>query len=131
MIGQALLAKSEQRLLCNRNTDALQVTTDPASKQEIPESVGVVTSDSLAGESLKEGGAFGEGNPHAAASKQPSAGTTTNNTDTSGATVLPPAVDAESREAQEGWSENAQLNAGKGLGKDAGVGPTYNATSES
>ncbi|KAF2733928.1 hypothetical protein EJ04DRAFT_577243 [Polyplosphaeria fusca] len=105
-----------------------KVTTDPKSKQEIPEAVGIVTSDSLAGESLKSGGAFGEGNPHAAASKQPSAGTTTNNTDTSGATTLPPAVDAEAREAQEGWSENAQLNAGRGLGKEAGVGPTYATT---
>lgn len=85
----------------------------------------MVTSDSLAAESLKGDGAFGQGNPHAAASKQPSHSTTTNTTDTSGATKLAPAVDAETREAQEGWSETQQLNTGRGLGKEAGVGPTY------
>ncbi|KAF2654590.1 hypothetical protein K491DRAFT_659738 [Lophiostoma macrostomum CBS 122681] len=104
-----------------------KVTTDPASKQEIPEAVGVVTSDSLAAESS----AFGEGNPKAATSKQPSRSTTTNNTDTSGATKLDPAPDAEAREAQQGWSESSQLNAGKGLGKEAGVGPTYATTTSS
>ncbi|OCK77186.1 hypothetical protein K432DRAFT_384892 [Lepidopterella palustris CBS 459.81] len=56
---------------------------------------------------------------------QPSYSTTTNNRDTSGATVLAAAPDAEAREAQEGWSENAQLNAGRGLGKAEGRGPTY------
>jgi hypothetical protein len=108
-----------------------KVTKDPAAKQEKPEAVGVVTSDSLAAESLKGSGSFGEGNPHAAASKQPSKSTTTNNTDTSGATTLPPAVDAEAREAREGWSEEQQLNAGKDLGKDAGIGPTYNVSTGS
>ncbi|KAF1962297.1 hypothetical protein CC80DRAFT_588862 [Byssothecium circinans] len=100
-------------------------------KNAVPESVGVVTSDSLAAESLKGSGTFGEGNPHAAASKQPSHSTTTNTTDTSAATKLPPAVDAEAREAQEGWSETQQLQAGKGLGKEFGVGPTYNTNSGS
>jgi hypothetical protein len=33
--------------------------------------------------------------------------------------------------AQEEWSENAQLNAGRGLGKKEGVGPTYNTTGSS
>lgn len=103
-----------------------QVTTDPRSKQEIPEAVGIVTSDSLAAESLKGSGSFGENNPHAQASKQPSHSTTTNTTDVSGATRLAPAVDAEAREAQEGWSENSQLNAGAGLQKDSGAEPTYN-----
>ena len=57
--------------------------------------------------------------------KQPSYSTTTNTTDTSNATKLDPAPDAESRDAQQGWGEEAQLNAGRGLGKEAGVGPTY------
>ncbi|KAF2643872.1 hypothetical protein P280DRAFT_219712 [Massarina eburnea CBS 473.64] len=105
-------------------TSAGTKVTDPHST--ISESVGVVTSDSLAAESLKGSGSFGEGNVHAAASKQPSHSTTTNNTDTSGSTKLPPAADAEAREAQEGWSESQQLQAAKGLGKDAGIGPTYN-----
>jgi hypothetical protein len=88
--------------------------------------VGTVTSDSLAAESLKGNGDFGTGNPKAAASKQPSASTNTNNADTSNATRLDPAVDAQAREAQEGWSEQSSLKAGKGLGKESGVGPTYN-----
>ncbi|KAF2014779.1 hypothetical protein BU24DRAFT_221188 [Aaosphaeria arxii CBS 175.79] len=105
-----------------------KVTTDAASNQAIPEAVGTVTSDSLAAESLKSAGAFGEGNPKAAASKQPSHSTTTNTTDTSSAREIPPAVDAEAREARDGWSEAQQLSAGKGLGKESGVGPTYNTT---
>ncbi len=74
-----------------------QVTTDPASKTApVFEGAGVITSDSLAAESLNAGGGFSE-NPHAAAMKQPSASTTTNTTDTSAARVLPPAADAQSR----------------------------------
>jgi len=102
-----------------------QVTTDPASKIPVHEGVGTVTSDSLAGESLKGDGSFGEGNPKAAASKQPSASTTTNTHDTSNATKLDAAVNAEARDAQQGWNEEKIMNSGKGLGKEAGVGPTY------
>ncbi|KAF1945934.1 hypothetical protein EJ02DRAFT_395188 [Clathrospora elynae] len=102
-----------------------KVTTDPASKIPINEGVGTVTSDSLAAESLKNDGSFGQGNPKAAASKQPSASTNTNNTDTSNATRLDPAVDAHAREAQEGWNEEKIISSGKGLGKESGVGPTY------
>jgi hypothetical protein len=57
---------------------------------------------------------------------QPSYSTTTNTADTSNATRLDPTVDAEARQASEEWSESAQLNAGIGLGKDAGRGPTWN-----
>lgn len=57
---------------------------------------------------------------------QSSAGLTTNTTDTSAARTLDPAPDAESRDTQQEWSEQSQLNAGIGLGKDAGRGPTYN-----
>ncbi|KAJ4331930.1 hypothetical protein N0V87_008788 [Didymella glomerata] len=105
-----------------------KVTTDPRSQIPVYEGVGTVTSDSLAGESLKGSGHFGEGNPKAAASAQPSAGSTTANTDTSGARKLDPAVDAEARDAANDWSEQAQLSAGSGLGlgKEHGVGPTYN-----
>ncbi|KAH6883193.1 hypothetical protein BKA58DRAFT_374665 [Alternaria rosae] len=105
-----------------------KVTTDPASKIPIHEGVGTVTSDSLAGESLKGDGSFGEGNPKAAASKQPSSSTTTNTHDTSNATKLDAAVNAEARDAQEGWNEEKIMNSGKGLGKEAGVGPTYAVT---
>ncbi|KAI4737486.1 hypothetical protein E4T50_12017 [Aureobasidium sp. EXF-12298] len=87
------------------------------------EKAGTVTSDSLAGESLKTGGSFGAGS-HAAASSQPSSSTTTNNTDTSGANTLQAAADAEARQALEGWNEEAQLNAARGLsGNNSGAPP--------
>ncbi|CAI6332739.1 unnamed protein product [Periconia digitata] len=103
--------------------------TDPHNTK--PESVGVVTSDSLAAESLQESGTFGSGNPNAAASKQPSHSTTTNNTDTSGATTLPPGSSAAARDAQNGQGGTQPLQAGKEQGKNAGVGPTYNTPSTS
>lgn len=90
-----------------------------------------MTSDSLAAESLKHDGDFGAGNPKAAASKQPSSSTTTNTTDTSNATKLDPSVDAHTREAKDGWSEESSLKASKGLGKESGVGPTYNTIGSS
>ncbi|KAF2838413.1 hypothetical protein M501DRAFT_1032331 [Patellaria atrata CBS 101060] len=109
------------------SSEGTKVTTDPASiRNPVNEGTGVVTSDSLAAESLSSGGDFASGNPGVAASKQPSKGTTTNNTDTSGATTLGSAPDAEARQAQEGWSESASLKAGGNLGKEGGVGPTYN-----
>ena len=60
---------------------------------------------------------------------QPSYSTTTNTADISSATRLEPAPDAEARKASEEWSEAAQLNAGIGLGKDAGRAPTWNTPS--
>jgi hypothetical protein len=106
-----------------------KVTNDPRAGNKINEAVGVVTSDSLAAESLSHHGAFGAGNPKAAASDQSSSSTTTNTTDTSAARKLDSAVNSEAREAQEGWSENAKLTAGGGLGrKDAGIVPTYNTS---
>jgi hypothetical protein len=84
-----------------------------------------VTSDSLAGESLKDGGDFGKGNPKAAASKQPSSSTNTNNTDTSGAKKLDAAVDAQTRD------DESQPKSSAGLGKESGVGPTYNTLGSS
>ncbi|KAI5207525.1 hypothetical protein E4T39_01912 [Aureobasidium subglaciale] len=92
-----------------------KVTNDPQGINNPKiEKAGTITSDSLAGESLKSGGSFGAGS-HAAASSQPSSSTTTNNTDTSGATTLQAAPDAEARQALEGWNEEAQLNAARGL----------------
>lgn len=49
----------------------------------------------------------------------------TKTTDTSAARTLHSAADAESRDAQQEWSEQVQLNAGSGL---SGKGPTYNTT---
>lgn len=107
-----------------------KVTTDPETlnnpKNENP---GVVTSDSLAAESIQEGGSFAANSDSRGPSDQPSYSTTANNTDTSNATRLDPAPDAEARLASEAWDETAQLNAGSRLGKSAGIGPTYNTPS--
>ncbi|KAH6625489.1 hypothetical protein C7974DRAFT_360699 [Boeremia exigua] len=105
-----------------------KVTTDPRSQIPIHEAPGTITSDSLAAESLQNSGSFAANNPKAAASSQPSTGSTATNTDTSGARRLDPAVDAQARDAAQNWSEQAQLSAGAGLGlgKEHGVGPTYN-----
>lgn len=90
----------------------------------------MVTGDSLAAESIQEGGSFGATSDARGPMDQPSYSTTTNTADVSNATRLDPAVDAEARQASEEWSENAQLNAGRGLGKDAGRGPTWNTPSD-
>lgn len=107
-------------------SDTLKVTDPNAT---IHESTGLVTSDSLAAESLNSSGSFAANNPHAAVSKQPSASTTSNTTDTSGATRLPPAPDAEARDAQAGWQETSQFNAAQGLsGKSSLSGNQSSAT---
>ena len=107
-----------------------KVTSDPrtqsAPKNENP---GVVTSDSLAGESITGGGSFGANSDARGPMNQPSASTNTNTTDTSGARTLDAAPDAEARLAQEGWHETSQLNAGSSLSgqSSGGAGPTYSA----
>ncbi|KAF4314251.1 hypothetical protein GTA08_BOTSDO01625 [Botryosphaeria dothidea] len=106
------------------SSSAGQKVTDPTA--QIAEGTGVVANDSLAGESIKNEGSFGAGNPKAGVMAQSSTGLTTNTTDTSAARTLNSAPDAESRNTQQEWSEQSQLNAGIGLGKDAGKGPTYN-----
>jgi len=80
-----------------------------STKDTIDESTGTILSDSLAGESLASGGSFASG--HATASSQSAKGTNTNNYDTSAATTLDAASDAEARMAAEEWGENAQMNA--------------------
>lgn len=107
-----------------------QVTTDPETlnnpKNENP---GIVPKDSLAGESIREGGSFAANADARGPMDQKAAGLTANTTDTSGATRLDPAVDAEARQASEEWGESAKIHAGAELGKQAGVGPTYNTPS--
>lgn len=88
-----------------------------------------MTSDSLAGESVKQGGSFAANSSSREPMGQPSSSTTTNTTDTSGATTLGPAPTADAREATEAWSEGAQLNAGRNL--NSGAGATYAATASS
>jgi len=111
------------------SSSGTKVTSDPESQNNPKlESAGTITSDSLAGESLKSDGDFGS-TTNAAASAQPSSSTNTNNTDTSGATTLAPAPDAEARQAGEEWSETAQLNAGSGL--ESSGGNAYNTSTGS
>jgi len=95
-------------------------STDP--NDTIEESTGPILSDSLAAESLEQGGPDSFASGHATAQKQSSHGTTTNNYDTSSATVLNAAPDAEARMATEEWSENAALKAGRGLSSSEGSG---------
>ena len=103
-------------------TNDLQVTTDPAGKQHpIQESTGQVPADSLAAESSREAGAFSS-NPNAAPSGVPAAKSTVANTDTSAATQLDSAPDANAREAREAWGESAALKGPGGLKYDEGVG---------
>jgi hypothetical protein len=106
-------------------------STDPADT--IEESTGPILSDSLAAESLEQGGEDSFAGGHATASKQSARGTTTNNYDTSGATTLDAAPDAEARMATEEWSENAALKAGRGLSSsdDSGSGGSYSKSSGS
>ncbi|KAJ5852389.1 uncharacterized protein N7529_011774 [Penicillium soppii] len=84
-----------------------KVTTDPRAQQPIEEPSGPITNDSLAADSIRQGGAF-SGNrgaePMGVSGKQ----TTVNNNDTSAATTLP-SVSAgglrEDRESQQKYPE--------------------------
>jgi len=72
-------------------------TTDPATNDTIQEGAGAVTSDSLAAESVNSGGDFAE-NRGSEPLKVKGSNSTLANDDTSAATTLPPAPDAESRD---------------------------------
>lgn len=83
----------------------------------------MVTSDSLAGQSVQGGGSFGANSDSRGPSSQPSSSTTTNTTDTtdtSGASVLNPASSAADRQ-----TSNSDV-APSGGGSGAGSGPLYN-----
>ena len=110
-------------ILSNR---LLQVTKDAEPKNENP---GIVTSDSLAGESIKSGGSFAANSEARGVMDQPSSSTNTNNTDISGATTLNAAPSADARDAQEAWSEHSQLKAGEQLNSDTGSGSSGSAGS--
>ncbi|KAK3722400.1 hypothetical protein LTR37_002391 [Vermiconidia calcicola] len=113
------------------SSEGTKVTKDPqALSNPKNENPGVVTSDSVAGESVKEGGSFAANADARGPMDQPSRSTNTNTTDTSGATQLDPAPDAEARQASAEWSENSQMNAAEGLGQDAGKGPTYSGAAQ-
>jgi len=112
-----------------KNQHITQVTKDPqALNNPKVEKPGTVTSDSLAAESANSGGDFAS-NTNPSVLSQPSRSSTAANTDTSGATTLQPAPDAEARLAQEGWSESASIKAGRDL--DTVGGKPYNTTTGS
>ncbi|EME48724.1 hypothetical protein DOTSEDRAFT_19237 [Dothistroma septosporum NZE10] len=103
-----------------------KVTTAPESYQSPKnENPGTVLSDSLAAESITSGGSLAANSDARGPSSQPSKSTTTNTTDTSNATRLDPAPDAEARQAQEGWDDQNQLNAAGRIGNQQSSGNTY------
>ena len=86
--------------------------------------MGVVASDSLAAESVRNDGEFAAGKGGKGVMSQPSYSTTTNTADASNATRLDPAIDAEARMAMEDWNESSKLQGSKGLGSGSGAGST-------
>ncbi|KYG43743.1 hypothetical protein M433DRAFT_156373 [Acidomyces richmondensis BFW] len=93
-----------------------KVTNDPSadSKYENP---GLVTSDSLAAESVNSGGDFAADAPTRGPMSQNSAGSTAATTDTSGARTLDAAPTAEAREAEGEWAESGRMRAGEDLSR--------------
>ncbi len=80
---------------CTTKTHILRQVTD-SSAPEITEGAGPVASDSLAAESTRANGAFSE-NRNSEPQGVSGSNSTFANTDTSGATTLDPAADAEAR----------------------------------
>ncbi|RDW62837.1 hypothetical protein BP5796_11139 [Coleophoma crateriformis] len=103
-------------------THGTKVTTDPASiNNPILESAGAVASDSLAAESDRAGGGFSENRNSEPLGVQGS-NSTFANTNTSGATKLEPARDAESRE--DGYNDATYPGALGGQSKGLAVNNT-------
>ncbi|KAI9813398.1 MAG: hypothetical protein M1827_004072 [Pycnora praestabilis] len=94
------------------SSSGAKVTKDPeAQNNPIQEGPGGITSDSLAADSTKSGGAFSE-NKGAAPLGVDSNSSTLSNTDTSGATKLDSTPNAEARQAQTEWQESSTQNSG-------------------
>ena len=91
-----------------------QAAGNPPSKDDVPqESTGAIASDSLAAESLNQGGDFASGN--AVPSAQKGASSTFNTTDTSGATALHPAASGSEREKQDALGAGSDEKGAAGL----------------
>ncbi|KAG9236235.1 hypothetical protein BJ875DRAFT_457144 [Amylocarpus encephaloides] len=95
--------------MSTRNPSHGQKVTDP-NATNIREGAGPMASDSLAAESTKSRGTFAS-NRDSEPSGVAGANSTFANTNTSGATKLDPAMDAETRMAQEDWAEEKKLGA--------------------
>jgi len=108
--------------MSGRNPTHGTKVTDPNAV--IPEGAGPVASDSLAAES----DAF-SANRNSEASGVSGSNSTFANTNTSGATRLDPASDAEARQAQENWaSERSYPDAVGGQAKDLAVENTQGSS---
>ncbi|OKL64486.1 hypothetical protein UA08_00876 [Talaromyces atroroseus] len=79
-----------------KSATGTKVSTDPTSNIPVQEGPGAVANDSLAGESVRQGGAFSQ-NPNSEPLSVSGSNSTFNNTDTSGANTLPSAARASDR----------------------------------
>ncbi|KAK3673452.1 hypothetical protein LTR78_006686 [Recurvomyces mirabilis] len=88
------------------------------------ENPGIVTSDSLAAESVQEGGSFGANSDDRGVISQGSKGSTASNTNTSGARTIDPATSRSERDAEDETSGHqsgaSDLTGSQGLGSSAG-----------
>lgn len=94
-----------------------QVTTDPESNNVKNENPGIVASDSLAGESIKDGGSFAENSSSRGPMEQPARSLNSNTTDTSNATTLEATADRASRGDDEPSSDAFLSGAGNASGR--------------
>ncbi|EAW07473.1 uncharacterized protein ACLA_021870 [Aspergillus clavatus NRRL 1] len=90
-----------------------KVTQDPAARNPIQESTGAVANDSLAAESTKSGGGFSQ-NRGAAPLGVSGNQSTLNNTNTSGASKLPPASSGAAREDPNRMERYPEAMGGQG-----------------
>jgi len=89
-------------------------TTDPRASDPIRENPGAIASDSLAADSSRAGGAFSE-NTNSTPGGVSGASSTLANTDTSAATTLEPAKDANERENNAEASNKTQSKSSGGV----------------
>ncbi|CAG8984249.1 hypothetical protein HYALB_00010505 [Hymenoscyphus albidus] len=109
--------------MSTRNPTHGQKVTDP-NAPVIKEGAGAVVSDSLAAESARAGGGFASNRDTDPFGAKGSNSIFTNR-DTSSATRLDPAVDAEAREAESDWAEEKKLGASGGQRGSARTAPSY------
>jgi hypothetical protein len=97
----------------SHGTRSTKVTNDPRAKEPIEEPSGPITNDSLAAESVRQGGAF-SGNRGAEPMGVSGHQSTVNNTDTSAATTLPSAPVGGLRENRESHQKYPEALGGQG-----------------
>lgn len=93
------------------------------------EPTGPIAADSLAAESLKQGGDFAAHDPNAVPLGVPGSKSTLNTTDTSGAVPLPPAASGAERERQEAKGLGSDEKGASGIKYPEGAGqPDFSGT---